>query len=156
MIRVEDNDALATHIINALPERVTWFGWLFHSWAPRLAMIAIVVTAGLVWSNRRSQPMAPAALPMASAPTVSTPTALVVAAREVVPNRTKPVEPLELLEPLEPARVDHERSLPPIAAVAALDIDSLIPTSLPEDAPLTLQPLVIADLPLASVSTPPM
>ena len=36
----------------ALPERVTWFGWLFHSWAPRLAMIAVVVAAGIVLGYR--------------------------------------------------------------------------------------------------------
>jgi hypothetical protein len=50
---------------------------------------------------------------------------------------------------------DHERSLPSIAVVAALQLGSLAPVNLPEDAPLTLVPLAIADLPLTAESISP-
>jgi hypothetical protein len=152
MTRVEDNEAFAARILAALPDRSPW---TLHWLMPRLAMIAIILTAGVVWGYRRPQSIAPVASPIASVPTVSRPTALVAAVRELGTNRTKPVEPLERLEPLERASVDHERSLPSIAAVAALDIDSLAPGSLPEDAPLTLAPLAIADLPLTAESISP-
>jgi len=155
MTRVEENHALASQIINALPERSIWSGWLFHSWAPRLAMVAILVTAGIVWNTRRSEPITPSPLLIASAPAISTPTTFMAAVPELEPNRTKPMEPLELLEPVEPARPDFDRSLPSIAAVASLELDSLAPVSLPEDAPLTLKPLEIADLPLTADSISP-
>ena len=154
MTRVEENDALASHIINALPERVTWFGWLFHAWAPRLAMIAVVVASGIVWGNRR-EVSTPGTSPLASSRPIITLTALVASVREAAPNRTMPLEPLAPLAPLEPERVDHERSLPALGAVAALSFDSLAPSVLPEDAPLTLAPLAIADLPLTAESISP-
>jgi len=59
------------------------------------------------------------------------------------------------VEPLEVSRVDHERSLPALGAVTALAFDSLTPVSLPEDAPLTLKPLEIADLPLTADGVSP-
>jgi hypothetical protein len=156
LTRVDDNDALVASIINALPERVSWFGWLFHSWAPRLAMIAIVVAAGMVWGNRRDV-STPIASPLASAQPVAAPTALVASVREAVPNRTTPLEPLERLAPLAPSdqRVDFDRSLPAIAAVSPLEFDSVAPVSLSEDAPLTLAPLTIADLPLTAETISP-
>jgi len=45
---------------------------------------------------------------------------------------------------------DHEFSLPAMAKVAALAVDTLPPASLPEDAPLTVAPLAIAGLPLTA------
>jgi hypothetical protein len=157
LTRVDENDALAAQIISALPERLSWFGWLSHSWAPRLAMIAIVVAAGIVWGNRR-EVSTPIALPLASTQPVTTPIALVASVREAAPNRTMPLERLERLEPLEPlqpARSDFDRSLPAIAAMSPLELESLAPVSLPEDAPLTLAPLTIADLPLAAETISP-
>ena len=152
LVRVEDNDALVTHIINALPERERWFGWLFHSWAPRLAMVAIVVVAGIVWGNRK--PATPQIGPLASTLTTTQPAAFVASVREAAPNRTMPVEPVERLEPLEPSRIDFDRSLPAIAAVAALNFDSLAPDALPASEGLILESLVIADLPLTAEFSP--
>ena len=152
MVRVEENDALATHIINALPERVTWFGWLFHAWAPRLAMIAIVIAAGIVWGNR-TPATTPQLDPLAGKLTATEPVALFAAVREAEPNRTMPVEPVERMEPVEPvelAKVDFDRSLPSIGTVAALDFDSLALASLPASEGLVLESLVIADLPLTA------
>jgi hypothetical protein len=157
LTRVEDNDALAVQIINALPERVSWFGWLFHAWAPRLAMIAIVVAAGMVWGSRR-EVSTPGASPLASSQPVATPVALVAPVREAAPDRTMPLEHLErleLVEPLESERSDFDRSLPAIAAMRSLELEPLAPASLPEDALLTLEPLAIADLPLTAETVSP-
>jgi len=149
MVRVEENDVLATQIINALPERAGWFGWLFHSWAPRLAMIAMIVTAGIVWGNKE-----PATSPqldaLASKVTVMEPAALVATVRQAAAIRTMPLEPVEPLEPLEPSRMDFDRSLPALAAVGSLDFDSLAPDALPASEGLVLESLVIADLPLTA------
>ena len=150
MVHVKENDALATQIIHALPERVSWFGWLFHSWAPRLAMIAIVVVAGIVWGNR-TPPTTPQLDPLARTVTATTePAAFVASVRPAAPIRTMPLEPVEPLEPLEPSRTDFDRSLPELAAVASLDFDSLAPASLLASEGLVLESLVIADLPLTA------
>ena len=157
MTRVEENNAFATHIINALPERSIWSGWLFHSWAPRLAMLAVVIAAGILWSNRGSHESSSAPSPIAGQP-VAAFTPLVASVREAAPDRTMPLErlePMEAMESMELSAVDHERSLPALGAVAALAIDSLAPVSLPEDAPLTLKPLEIADLPLTADGVSP-
>jgi len=85
---------------------------------------------------------------------MASPVQLMAAVREAEPDRTRPVERLELLEPLEP-RADFDRSLPAIAAMSVLELDSLAPASLPEDAPLTLKPLAIESLPLTDDSFSP-
>jgi len=151
MVRVEENDTFASRIVNALPERVSWFGWLFHSSAPRLAMIAIVVAAGIVWGNR-TPATTPQLEPLASTSIAPEPTALFATVREAEPNRTMPLERLAPMERMELS--DFERSLPALGAVAVLEFDSLAPVSSPEDAPLTLTPLAIADLPLTAEFSP--
>jgi hypothetical protein len=154
MTRVEQNDAFASQIINALPERVTWFGWLTHSWAPRLAMIAVVIAAGILWSNRGSHESSSGPSPIAGQP-IAAFTPLVASVREAAPNRTMPLERVERLEPMELSNVDFDRSLPAIVAMNALQLDSLAPVSLPEDAALTLLPLAIEDLPLTAETISP-
>ena len=155
MTRVEDNDAFATEIINALPERTVWSGWLFQSWAPRLAMLAIVVAAGMVWANRKPDAVKTVELLAISQPAPA-PIQLVAAAQAAEPLRAQPVERMEPVERLEPApATDFDRSLPAIAAMRVLVFDSLAPESLPEDAPLTLKPLAIESLPLTDDSFSP-
>ena len=154
MTRVEDNDVFATQIINALPERSIWDGWLFQSWAPRLAMIAVVIAGGILWSNRGSHESSSGPSPIAGQP-VAAFAPLVASVKEAAPNRTMPLERVERLEPMELSKVDFDRSLPAIAAMKTLELDSLAPVSLPEDAPLTLKPLEIADLPLTADSVSP-
>jgi hypothetical protein len=150
LTRVSDDDELAQRIVNALPERVTWFGWLLHSWAPRLAMVAVVVAAsGIIGGNRR-EVSTPDVSPLASSQPITTPLPLAASVRAAAPNRTMPLERLQPAEPPEPSRSDFDRSLPSIGEVAALSIDSLVPASLPEDAPLTLRPLAIVELPLTA------
>ena len=153
MTHVDDNGALTGQIVNALPERSIGFGWWFRSWAPRLAMVAVVIAAGIVWSNRGTQESSPIAATIAGSPNTDL-IPLVASVREAEPNRTLPLEPLEPLEPMEPSNADFEFSLPSIAAVAALELEMIAPASLPEDAPLTLAPLAIADLPLTDGFSP--
>ena len=153
MVHVKENDALATQIIHALPERVSWFGWLFHSWAPRLAMIAIVVVAGIVWGNRT--PATPPPLdPLASTLTVPQPVVLVASVREAEPNRTMPLERVAPLERMEPS-ADFDRSLTAVAAPGVLTIELLSPASLPAEDALAIASLAIADLALTAESFPP-
>jgi hypothetical protein len=153
MVHVTENDALATQIIHALPERVSWFGWLFHSWAPRLAMIAIVVVAGIVWGNRT--PSTTSQLdPLASTRTVPQPVVFVASVQEAEPNRTMPLERVAPLERMEPS-ADFDRSLAAVAAPGDLAIELLSPESLPAEDALTIAPLAIADLALTAEFFPP-
>ena len=150
LTRVADNDALAARIVDALPERSIWHGWLWQSWAPRLAVIAVVVVAGVMWMNREHD-VTPGAPPLASVRPDAPVVEFVAAVRELEPNRTQPLEPLEPVEPLEPSvpRSDFERALPAIDTLSSLELDALAPARLAEDAPLTVAPLSLADLPLA-------
>jgi hypothetical protein len=139
---VEHDPHLPARIAASLPDRPSWFGW----WAPRLAMIAILAAAGIVWGNR-GQEVTPGVSPLASSQPITRPLVLMAAVREAEPNRTPPLEPVEPLEQMEPA-LDFDRALPPIEALASIELDSLAPESLPEDAPLTVAPLAVTDLPL--------
>lgn len=153
LTHVDADPAMASRIVSALPERAAWFGW-FHSWVPRLAMLVVIVIGGWLWSRAESvapaipRPFVARLEPIGTKPTL-------IAAAPLEPVRTKPVEPLEPLEPLERLEPDHEFSLPAIQAPAGLEVDSLAPVSMPEDAPLTLAPLAIADLPLTSETISP-
>jgi hypothetical protein len=158
LTHVDDNAALAARIISALPERVAWFGWLFRSWAPRLALIAVVV-AGIVWGSRVREVSAPDASPIASSQPITTPTVLVASVREAAPNRTMPLELLERLEPLEPSErmeptADFERSLAAIAAPESLVLGALAPTVLPASERMIVEPLALTDLPLTADFSP--
>jgi hypothetical protein len=154
MVQVREDADLALRIAAALPERNTWFGWWSHSWAPRLAMIAIVVAAGLVWDKRGAIENAPIEPPLARAQPMTALAPLVASVREAERSRTMPLEHLEPVEPIELVS-DFERSLEAIPAPDALVLQSLAAPSLPEDAPLTLEPLVIADLPLTAETISP-
>ena len=157
MVRTESDEAFAAQIINGLPARSMWDGWLFQSWAPRIAMIAVIVAAGIIWDARGSRESNAVIEPLAFSQPLSAPVTFVAAARERLErNRTMPLEHLELLEPVEPvpSTADFEFSLPGIEAVAALQVDPVAPASLSEDAPLTLAPLAIADLPMAENISP--
>ena len=163
MTQVEPSEALASQIINALPDRSLSSGWWFQSWAPRLAMVAILAVAGVMWAARGSRDSTPAPSLAASQP-IAAISPLMAAVKETVrepePNRTMPLEPLEALEPLEPldpkpADADFAHSLPSIAVVASLELAAIAPASLHEDAPLTLAPLAIADLPLTPDNNSP-
>ena len=142
---VEPDPHLSARIALSLPTRSTWsLQW----WAPRLAAIALVVAAGILWANRAQQ-VTHDGSPLASADPIATPTALIATVREAEPNRTPPLETVEPLEPLELVRGDFDGSLPAIETLGSLALEPLAPSRLAEDAPLTVAPLALADLPLA-------
>jgi hypothetical protein len=146
---VEDDPQFASRIVTALPERVTWFGWLMHSWAPRLAMVAIVIGAAIVWGNRSSEHVSTVEA-LASSQPMQTPVALTAGVRTFEPQRTKPLDPLEPLEPLEPATADFERSLAAVPALEEIGIAALAPRDLPAESSITIAPLAIPELALTN------
>ena len=149
LTHVEDDAVFASRVIASLPERATWFGWLTHSWAPRLAMIAIVAVAAMLWNGRRTTELPAVEIAANAPPSVPLPGAV----EPVVPVRTKPVERVELVEPLEP-RSDFDRSLPAVASPVAIDVASLTTGGLPAEDSLSLPSLVVADLPLTAETFP--
>jgi hypothetical protein len=151
LTHVDDDPAMVSQIVNALPERATWFGWLFHSWAPRLAVGVLAVGASFIvlrTSDERSTDVLRAEA--TSAPMVELRAAVepTVVERPLAVHRAIVERPQNDRGTIDAP--DFDRSLPAMSAVAALELDSLAPRSLPEDAPLTLAPLAIADLPLTA------
>jgi hypothetical protein len=154
LTHVDEDPIFVSRVVAALPERVSWLGWLFHAWAPRLAMMAIVVGAATLVSRRGPAPIAPETNAPIVAVSPVTPPAELVAAVAPAAVSTWPLERLEPLERMEPLRHDHERSLAGIEAPAALAMQSLAPADLPADEGLSLAPLAIADLPMTAEFPP--
>ena len=110
LTHVDEDAQFASRIVAALPERFTWFGWLTHSWAPRLAMMAIVAVSAVLWNARQTTEVSPASHPLASVSNPDWPQ--LVASIESQSGTTgtfgtfgtQPLEPVELLEPLEPLK----------------------------------------------------
>lgn len=149
-----DNDAqFAQRIVAALPDRRTWFGWLTQSWVPRLALIAIVAMAAVLFNGRQRTSELPAAAQpigvVAYAPAGVEPLEPLEPVEPLAPVRTMPLEPLEPMEPLEPFA-----GLPSIAAPAALATTGIAPEALPLDDSLSVPALVIDELPLTAESFP--
>jgi hypothetical protein len=156
LTRVEDDPHLASRIAASLPDRSrSVFGW----WAPRLAMIAVVVAAAIVWGTRAPRESAHVVQPLASSQPLATPVTFVAAVIDLLEPGPMPLERVEPMEPMEPmglvrAAHDFEFSLPSIEAVASLELEVIAPEGLPEDAPLTLAPLAIGELPMAENISP--
>lgn len=154
LTHVDDDAQFALRIVAALPERLTWFGWLLHCWAPRLAMAAIIAAGAALWSGRSTTENAPLLTTASVAPM----TALATAVRPVRlgPMQRMSTIPVELREPLAPveppAPRDHERSLAPARSPAALEIASIAAAELATEAALEVAPLQIAELPLTAES----
>jgi len=151
LTHVEDDAVFASRVIASLPERTTWFGWLTHSWAPRLAMIAVIVVTAVLWNNRRTTELPPIQIAATFPPFAGC--MCVYEVEPVVPVRIKPVERLEPMEPLGP-RSDFDRSLPAVASPVAIDVASLTTGGLPAEDSLSLPSLVVADLPLTAETFP--
>jgi hypothetical protein len=151
LTHVEDDTVFASRVIALLPERTTWFGWLTQSWAPRLAMIAVIVVAAVLWNGRRTTEAPAGSQPLASVATVKQPSMLVasVPREALAPVRTKPLERLEPMEPMEPFV-----GLPSVASPVAIDLASLNPGDLPAEGSLSVPSLVIGDLPLTAETFP--
>lgn len=154
LTHVGDDPHFSERVVTALPGQATWFGWLTQSWAPRLAMVAIVAGTAAFWNARHVTEVTPAQPPLASVAYVDW-SQLVGAAVAREPLALVRTMPLERLEPLEPlARLDHERSLPSIEAPSAVEIAALSAGDLPAESALSLAPIVITDLPLTAESFP--
>jgi hypothetical protein len=154
LTHVDDDAVFASRVIASLPQRTTWFGWLTQSWAPRLAMIAVIVAAAMLWNSRRTTEVAPALAPIASVqftqpsalmPPLAPRTGTRTRTGTSEPNGTKPLEPLELLEPLEPFV-----GLSSVESPKALALNDVAPDALTETGTLSVPSLVIADLPLTA------
>jgi len=152
MTRVEEDDALAGRILAALPDRSPIY-W----WTPRLAITSVLAAGALIFvlqpfSERSTDVLRTAVI---GAPTVELATTAAEHRTTVAPAQ---IGRRTIGEPLENDRgtiVDFERSLEAIEAPVALSLVTLAPSALREDAPLTVQPLTIADLPLAADSISP-
>jgi hypothetical protein len=157
MTHVTEDAALASRIAEALPERSGWsLGWLM----PRLAiMAAIAIGTSLVVLRmlddgstsvpRVEQPSAPTVARSSIAERPSIDRRATVAPPAVV-RRTIPEVSSSDRTPTTIDVPDFDRSLRALDAASVLTLESLAPVTLPEDAPLTLSPLAIADLPLTA------
>ena len=154
LTHVDEDAQFASRVIAALPERVTWFGWLTHAWAPRLAMLAIVAGGFAIWNARHTTAVTPSAQPLASVVNTNWPPLAVSIHSEGVVSvaNTMPVAGVAATATVD--RADHEFSLPPVSAPATVEIAALSPAALPAEGTLTLAPIVIADLPLTAESFP--
>ena len=159
LTRVEQDDAFRQRIVNALPERSPT-----HWWAPRLAFTAALAIGvslvvlrmfdeGSTGVQTNVQTNVPTNVP-ATVPTHALsndrlnagPNARMNARLNDRPN-DRPNDRLDV--------PDFDRSLEAIDALGALSLASVAPSVLPEDAPLTLPPLAIEELPLTAETISP-
>jgi len=162
MTVVAEDEGLASRIAQGLPDRSRW---LPYGWLPRFAMGALATVAVIVVLRSfdyRSTEVGPA---KAGHHTANVPPAQAGAAdvpAEVGPRRvgvesavrrTKGLQVMAV-PPVPVDRSDHEFSLPAVAVPGALTLGSLSPVALPEGAPLTIESLEIADLPLTADFSP--
>jgi hypothetical protein len=156
MTNVTEENGLAMRIADALPERSQWlpFAWISRIAIGALATGAIILVLptfddGSTTVLRTDDAVA---VPIVEQPADDLRT--LVEPRQIV-RRTSESRPLNLRRTTDDVeRPDHERSLAPIESAAALDIAALTPAMLPEDAPLTVESLQIADLPLTAEFSP--
>lgn len=144
---VEEDSRIAERIMASLTERMTWFGWLTTSWAPRLAGLVLMAGVSAMWMNR---PQPAASMPHLS----SSQSSMVAKLRPTVEPfapllRSTPLEPLEPLKPLEPSKPldlvkpDFQFSL------RSLDVEALPPMMMAAAESIDLAPLALHDLPLS-------
>ena len=146
LTHVDDDAQFTSRVVAALPGRLTWFGWLTHSWAPRLAMMAIVAGSLLFWSARRTTEVPPSASPLASVSNTNWPQLVAVAVRRPVALLgTAPQQHGAALEDVEPFH-----GIPSVEAPVSVDIAALDTSALPTTDSLVVAPLVVADLPLTA------
>lgn len=163
LTHVDDDAQFASRVIAALPERVSWFPWLFgwlaHAWAPRLAMFAIVAGAFAFWNSmalpRSAGRMGPAtevtpsASPLASVANNDWPQLAAAVRFEQVAPAIRLARPsgTRFMEPVEPFE-----GLPPVAAPTDIAMRDVTAPALPAEGALSVPSLVIADLPLTAES----
>ena len=159
MTAVEEDEALATRIADALPERS---GWSLYGWAPRLAIAAALAIGTTLVVLRTFDEGSTDVLRTDGATTAPT-----IAEPPSNDRRTNVEPPLIVRRTsveassnvrgmtVEADRPDHEFSLAAIAAPEGLAMSPLSPGDLPAEDTLTIAPLEIADLPLTGESFAP-
>jgi len=150
LTRVEDNAALATQIISALPEHSRWFGW-----KPRfaLATVALAATIGVVLRPFDDRSSGVLRTGSGGAPFVQFRAAVerTTVEPELIVRRTSVERPSNDRR----TSADHERSLVALAPPAALSLKAVAPSELPGQGALAVEPLAIADLPLTAETISP-
>ena len=152
MVAVPDDGEMTLRIVSALPERTSRLRWLI----PQFAAIGALAIAALVWTTRTPQSSATTPL-VSSSLSLMAGLANVVAANGTEAENAASARSLELrerLESLEPWRngSDHERSLAPIEAAAALVVPPIVQTEIPATELLTIAPIDIGELPMTAES----
>ena len=164
MTQVEENDALASQIVNALPERSGWsMRWLM----PRLAITAVLAAVAIAVVLRTFGGGSTDVLRTFDGRSTIVPRTNWIALAVTAPEHRTDDEPTlnvrrTLVEPLSndprttPADApDFDRSLAPVAAPDALVLPSLAPDALEASEGLMVKPLAIADLPLTADANSP-
>ena len=152
MVAVPVDEEMVLRIVSALPERSSRWRWLL----PQLAAIGALAIGALVWTTRTPQSSATTPL-VSSSLNLMAGLASVVAADGTEAEIAASARPLALregLELLEPWRngSDHERSLAPIEAAAALVVPPIVQTEIPATELLTIAPIDIGELPMTAES----
>jgi hypothetical protein len=149
LTHVDHDPLFVQRLVASLPERGRWLGWVTPSWIPGLAMIAIVAGIAVSWNQRHTTAVNPAPVLAARVqPLVGQPLPR-VDVEHVALVGTKPLEHVERLERVEPARADHERALSALA-VDSLAVAGVATEALPDEGSLSVPSLQIADLPLTA------
>jgi hypothetical protein len=145
MVAIEDDGALMARVMAQLPERVAtpWF----MSTRVQLAAAAALVLVAFLYARpaREVTPREASHVPVA-APTVDSKPVAPLGTLALVKPSFRPVVP----DPRSPIQEDHERSLAPVAAIGALELDGIAPSTLELDAPASLEPLVLTELALGN------
>lgn len=157
MTAVTPDDDLAVKIVSALPERP---GSLSLVWIARFAMgaLATLALAVVLRTFGGSRGVGPAEAGRHSASVTPFEAGNMGVTPDLEPRAVSVASALRRADSRRPTiesdSQDHEFSLAAIDAVAALDVGAIALADLSEDAPLTLEPLVIADLPLTAEFSP--
>ena len=156
LTHVDDDPALASRIVSALPERS---GWLPYGWVSRFAVgavAALTIAGGAALVVQRSfnegstkvlrvENAGTAVVELAGPVTGKAPGTPIV---EPSPNPRRTI-----VEPSAKS-LDFDRSLLALAALETLGVGSLAPDNLPAEDALAIAPLAVADLPLTAEFSP--
>lgn len=150
LVAAPGDDRVLQTVIARLPDRES------RSWFLKMPVQATAAAALVLMAFLWARPSEPPALPIALAP-IAASAPPVITARMVEPASLRPVIRIPDPGPRIPAgasdRPDHEFSLPPVAALEAIELGALTTPAFAPVAMEALAPLVLTDLPLASDSS---
>lgn len=147
LVAVTDDTHVLQQVMTRLPERTPspWFAAMPVQLAAGAALVLLAF-----WYPRSSREPAPIEPPrVAVIAPVESP---IPAPRSPIPDtlRDRTVRALAAVD-----RPDHERSLAPVDAIGALELNSIAAPALELDGAAALEPLVLTELPLASDASSP-